>query len=90
MPRAAHLLVCNSLDISVISKGALPDDFHEVVEYSILASKRNPFHPMEIAFQQFGAEFLADTGHLHPEWKLIREYPLSPKGSKDCWCWNHT
>jgi Ca2+-transporting ATPase len=68
----------NSRDIDVAS-AILPDNFHELVEYSILASKRNPFDPMEIAFQQFGTEFLADTEHLHPEWKLIREYPLSPK-----------
>jgi len=68
-----------SLEIAEDSAAALPHDFHEVVEYSILASKRNPFDPMEIAFQQFGAKFLGDIEHLHPEWKLIREYPLSPE-----------
>ena len=66
------------LDLSAWSSGGLPDLFHEVVEYSILASKRNPFDPMEIAFQQFGARYLRDTEHLHPDWNLIREYPLSP------------
>lgn len=67
-----------SLDLSALSSGPLPEQFHEVVEYSILASKRNPFDPMEIAFQQFGARFLSDTEHLHPEWNLVREYPLLP------------
>ncbi len=66
------------LDLAPSSPCPLPEQFHEVVEYSILASKRNPFDPMEIAFQKFGARFLRDTEHLHPEWKLVREYPLSP------------
>ena len=66
------------LDLSAVSSEPLPEQFHEIVEYSILASKRNPFDPMEIAFQQFGGRFLRDTEHLHPEWSLVREYPLSP------------
>jgi len=66
-----------SLEMSATPAGTLQRPFHEVVEYSILASKRNPFDPMEIAFQQFGARFLGDTEHLHPEWKFVREYPLS-------------
>ena len=68
-----------SIQISETPAGALPEEFHTVVEYSILASKRNPFDPMEIAFQHFGEQFLSDTAHLHPEWKLVREYPLTPK-----------
>lgn len=66
------------VDLSPVSSGPLPEQFHEIVEYSILASKRNPFDPMEIAFQQFGSRFLRDIEHLHPEWRLVREYPLSP------------
>jgi len=64
------------LDLPASPPPPLPEQFHEIVEYSILASKRNPFDPMEIAFQQFGARFLRDTEHLHPKWNLIREYPL--------------
>lgn len=67
------------IQISENPAGALPENFHTVVEYSILASRRNPFDPMEIAFQHFGEQFLSDTAHLHPEWKLVREYPLTPK-----------
>jgi len=57
---------------------ALPDAFHELLEYSILASKRNPLDPMEIAFQEFGSRSLANTEHLHHDWVLKHEYPLSP------------
>ncbi len=57
---------------------AIPDHFHDLLEYSILASKRNPLDPMEIAFQQFGARTLSNTEHLHPDWALVHEYALSP------------
>jgi P-type Ca2+ transporter type 2C len=57
---------------------ALPEAFHELLEYSILASKRNPLDPMEIAFQQFGSRSLSNTEHLHHDWELVHEYPLSP------------
>ncbi len=55
----------------------LPEAFHEVVEFSILASQVNPFDPMERAFQQFGTKYLHDTEHLHDDWTLEQEYPLS-------------
>jgi Ca2+-transporting ATPase len=55
----------------------LPEAFHEIVEFSILASYRDPFDPMEVAFKEFGQRHLSDTGHLHADWTLIREYPLS-------------
>ena len=54
---------------------ALPDAFHELLEYSILASKRNPLDPMEIAFQEFGSRSLSNTEHLHHDWTLKHEYP---------------
>ncbi len=55
----------------------LPDHLHEVVEYSILASPADPFDPMEKAMAELGRRSLADTEHLHQDWTLIREYPLS-------------
>jgi Ca2+-transporting ATPase len=48
------------------------------VEYSILASSRDPFDPMEKAFIDLGQNFLQSTEHLHPNWELVREYALSP------------
>ena len=58
-------------------EGAIPEAFHEVVEYGILASPRDPFDPMEKAFQDLGAGRLEGTEHLHPHWTLVRQYPLS-------------
>jgi Ca2+-transporting ATPase len=57
---------------------AIPEGFHEAIEYSILASSRDPFDPMERAFLDLGQDFLQSTEHLHPDWELAREYALSP------------
>jgi Ca2+-transporting ATPase len=65
------------LDLNDTSIDRLPDAFHEIVEYSILASKRDPFDPMEQAFKRLGDEHLAETEHLHGDWQLVQEYPLS-------------
>jgi Ca2+-transporting ATPase len=55
----------------------LPEAFHETVEFAILASQRDPFDPMEKAFKQLGERYLAQSEHLHDDWTLVREYPLS-------------
>jgi P-type Ca2+ transporter type 2C len=33
---------------------------------------------MEKAFKQLGDRYLAHTENLHSDWKLLKEYPLSP------------
>ena len=65
-------------DIDYDSERALPESFHQIVEYSILASQKDPFDPMEKAFKELGEHFLAATEHLHGDWVLERR-PL-PKG----------
>ncbi len=56
----------------------LPERFHSLVELSILASRPDPFDPMERAFSDLGEQFLKDTAHIHPEWVLRHGYPLQP------------
>jgi P-type Ca2+ transporter type 2C len=68
----------HSYDVSLHPKEPLPEAVHELVEFSILASQRDPFDPMEKAFKQLGYDALANTEHLHDDWQLLREYPLSP------------
>ncbi|HYM02658.1 MAG TPA: cation-translocating P-type ATPase, partial [Stellaceae bacterium] len=58
--------------------GALPERFHRLLEYGILASERDPFDPMEKAFQELGRKHLTDTEHLHRKWLLAHDYGLSP------------
>jgi len=60
-----------------IGEERLPERFHELAEFAVLASPVDPFDPMDIAFKKLGEHYLADTEHLHADWDLIREYPLS-------------
>lgn len=57
----------------------LPEDFHALVEYAILASRIDPYDPMEQAFHALGQQFLAQTEHLHARWSLVHEYALTPE-----------
>jgi P-type Ca2+ transporter type 2C len=66
-----------AFDLSRLADEPLPEDVHDVVEYAVLASRRDPFDPMELAFARLASEQLAGTEHLHPDWTLVREYPLS-------------
>ena len=66
-------------DLRLHSQVPLPEAVHELVEFCILASQRDPFDPMEKAFKELGNYSLAGTEHLHNDWKLLREYPLSPQ-----------
>jgi Ca2+-transporting ATPase len=55
----------------------LPETFHETLEFAILASHRDPFDPMEIAIRECGLKLLANTEHLHGDWQLVDDYPLT-------------
>jgi len=57
----------------------LSEEFHEILEFSILASQRDSFDPMERALNDLGKQMLAHTEHLHDRWVLTREYVLSKK-----------
>ncbi|MCL2359468.1 cation-translocating P-type ATPase [Candidatus Bathycorpusculum sp.] len=56
-----------------------PECCHELVEFSVLACKKDPFDPMEKAITRFVDGEFAKTEHVHGDWQLIREYPLSQK-----------
>ena len=58
-------------------RGILPEPFHELVEYAVLACESDPFDPMERAILDLGQGALQGTEHLHEDWEFQREYPLS-------------
>jgi Ca2+-transporting ATPase len=66
-------------DLALHEREPLPEEVHELVEFSILASQKDPFDPMEKAFKQLGDDYLANTEHIHDDWTLVHEYPLSPE-----------
>ena len=54
------------------------DQSDAILEYAVLASRKDPIDPMDLAFARLARDRLAGTAHLHPEWTLVREYPLHP------------
>ncbi len=52
-------------------------EFHEIIEYGILSSQINPFDPMEKAITSIGDLYLKGTEHIHKNWEMVKEYPLS-------------
>jgi len=57
--------------------GSFPEPFHEIIEFGILSSQTNPFDPMESAIIKAGQQFLENTEHIHMDWSMEKEYPLS-------------
>ncbi len=64
-----------SVDHSVLKPP--PEKFHPLVEFSILASQIDPFDPMEKALKGLGVEYQNLTEHMHRDWVIVQEYPLS-------------
>jgi len=58
-------------------KKKLPEEFHALLEFGVLASHRDPFDPMERAIHDALQQTLANTEHVHDDWQLVEEYPLS-------------
>jgi Ca2+-transporting ATPase len=69
----------DSFSVNAHAADELPETFHALVEFSILASEIDPFDPMEQAFARLGDQFLAHTEHLHRDWTLAHQYCLTPQ-----------
>lgn len=54
-----------------------PEEFHEIIEYGILSSQASPFDPMEKAIINIGDHHLKNSEHIHSDWIMEKEYPLS-------------
>jgi Ca2+-transporting ATPase len=68
----------NGNDFHTVEKSnELNSEFHEIMEYGILSSQTNPFDPMEKAITGMGKLYLKGTEHIHKNWEMIKEYPLS-------------
>jgi Ca2+-transporting ATPase len=77
--KVQQLMVNNFAFSTDQSDDLLPETFHEIVEFAILASEIAPFDPMEKAIHELGQNYLTDTEHLHGDWELAHEYSLSPE-----------
>jgi Ca2+-transporting ATPase len=63
--------------ISIVPAETFPENFHEIIEYGILSSQMNPYDPMERAIINIGDQFLKNSEHIHADWLMEKEYPLS-------------
>ena len=64
-------------DAQALDAAPLHDALHDVLESAVLASHRRAFDPMESAIGDAGQRMLAQTEHLHEDWTLVDDYPLS-------------
>ncbi|WP_332877106.1 cation-translocating P-type ATPase [Massilia sp. S19_KUP03_FR1] len=64
-------------DAGTAGDAPLAEALHGVLEYAVLASHRRAFDPMESAIGAAGAALLAHTEHLHRDWTLLSDYPLT-------------
>ncbi|MBC7219816.1 MAG: cation-translocating P-type ATPase, partial [Hadesarchaea archaeon] len=55
----------------------LPERFHELLEFALLACRKDAVDPIERAISQFSERKIANTEHVHGNWTLVREYLLS-------------
>jgi Ca2+-transporting ATPase len=55
----------------------LPEEFHRLAEFAMLATPGDAFDPMEKAIQQFGHQWLSGTEHVHDDALPEFEYALS-------------
>jgi Ca2+-transporting ATPase len=64
-------------DVAASGNALFPETFHSLLEYAVLASHRRAFDPMETAITHAGQDLLVNTEHLHRDWSLVDDYPLS-------------
>jgi P-type Ca2+ transporter type 2C len=55
----------------------LPEQFHDLAEFAVLATPTDPFDPMEKAIRLFAQAHLSGTEHVHADWIPEHSYPLS-------------
>jgi Ca2+-transporting ATPase len=78
-----HMIVralwCDGASYAVADQAPalFPEAFHGLLEYAVLASHRRAFDPMERAITAAGQTLLANTEHLHRDWVVLDDYPLS-------------
>jgi len=60
-------------------------EFKELLEFGMLANKKNPFDPMEKELNRVGEFYIKGPKHLDIDWEILKEFPLS----KDLLAFSH-
>jgi Ca2+-transporting ATPase len=66
----------------------LPEGFHQLIEFGVLASMKDAFDPIEHAIRNLSERTLANTEHIHKNWTLVQEYNLSKELLAMSQVWN--
>ncbi|NTU73541.1 cation-translocating P-type ATPase [Candidatus Roizmanbacteria bacterium] len=64
-------------DLTLHKNDVLPETYHELYEYALLASQNSAYDPIEIEIKETFNQYLSETEHQHNAWELIKEYPLT-------------
>ena len=65
------------LDFSRSAKNVpVPETWHGLIEYAVLASNAEAFDPMDKAIHRLSEWAVERADHLHGDWSLVRQYPL--------------
>lgn len=70
-------LVTDEWDEAVTPQAAPPPALLPLLAQGMQASRRGAADPMDRALVQWGDRVLAGSTHLHTDWQLVREYPVS-------------
>ena len=73
----ARLLAKGEIYLVDQSPEAIPESFHELLEFAILAVQKVTSDPMEKALKRLGGQSPSFVDHLHDDYRLLQEYPLS-------------
>jgi hypothetical protein len=65
------------LNLDKIDKTQFPEEYHELIEYAVLASQKDCFDPMDLAINLTAKSYPTLVEHLHDEWIMTKEYPMS-------------
>lgn len=55
----------------------IPDEFNELLEYGVLANKKDPFDPLEKEINRVADLYLKNSNYKNLKWSIVKEYPLS-------------
>ncbi len=94
LTRNQMTLAALAADAEVVRIGeattALPRELQPLLETAILASKSDPFDPMERALHMAGDRLLDSREVSQPEWSMQLEYPLTPELLAVSHAWRRT
>lgn len=76
-------------ELTTENLNTLPENFHELLEYSYLASQKDPFDPMEKEIKRLVKSLSDLKTHYHKNWQLLKEYPLAKNLSVTSFVWEN-